>query len=220
MVIKAVLFDLDGTLADTAPDLGYALNETLKSRGKPALPLAKIRPVVSGGVRALLKLGFDIEPEHPDYEALRTALLDVYTHNFLRETKLFPGMDELLAALEQRGLKWGVVTNKPARFTLPLIAALKLNPGCVISADTTPHMKPHPEPLFEACRRLHLAPTDCIYVGDDERDVQAAHAAGMPAIVAGFGYLNGSNPVTWHADAMIATPLDLVDWIDELNNRH
>jgi phosphoglycolate phosphatase len=210
--VKAVLFDLDGTLADTAPDLGYALNRVRAARGMTPLPLSVTRPVTSLGVRGLLKAGFDMEPDHADYAALKDELLAIYTDNLCRETTLFPDMAELLAALEQRGMRWGIVTNKPERFTLPLIAALGLSQraACIISGDTTPHIKPHPAPMLEAAKRIGSAPTACIYVGDDQRDVEAGRAVGMKTVIAKFGYLNGNNPESWGADLMIEQPLDLL----------
>ncbi len=212
MTIQAVLLDLDGTLADTAPDLGYALNQVRATRKLPPLPLAVTRPVTSNGVRGLLKVGFDLTPEHADYAVLKDEFLAIYTANLCRETKLFPGMNELLTELEQRGVLWGVVTNKPQRFTEPLLDRLGMRDraACVISGDSVGQIKPHPAPLLAAAKAIGIAPPACLYFGDDQRDVIAARAAGMPVAVAKFGYLNGGNPETWGADALLDHPLDLI----------
>ena len=211
-MIQAVLFDLDGTLADTAPDLGYVLNQLRTARGLPPLPLAATRPVTSNGVRGLLKIGFDMTPEHADYAQLKDEFLALYAANLHRETRLFPGMQELLAELEQRGVKWGVVTNKPRRFTEPLLDALGIRQraACVISGDSVGQLKPHPAPLLAAAQSIGVVPASCLYFGDDRRDVIAARAAGMPVAVALFGYLDGGAPETWGADALLAHPLDLI----------
>ena len=211
-MIQAALFDLDGTLADTAPDLGYVLNRLRTARGLPPLPLAATRPVTSNGVRGLLKIGFDMTPEHADYAQLKDEFLALYAANLHRETRLFPGMPELLAGLEQRGVKWGVVTNKPQRFTEPLLDALGIRQraACVISGDSVGQLKPHPAPLLAAAQSIAVVPAACFYFGDDRRDVIAARAAGMPVAVALFGYLDGGAPETWGADALLAHPLDLI----------
>ena len=212
-MIRAVLFDLDGTLADTAPDLGYALNRQREMRGLAALPIAEIRPHASAGARGLLKLGFELEPGHPDYDAMRAEFLDFYAGHICRDTRLFDGVPELLDALERRGLRWGVVTNKPSRFTLPLLGLLGIErrAACVISGDTTPYPKPNPAPLLAASMLLSLAPEACLYVGDDRRDVEAGRAAGMGCLVAAYGYLgNGGDPAGWGADSLIHHPLDLL----------
>lgn len=209
-MIRAVLFDLDGTFADTAPDLGYAVNVMRTARGLPPVPEAKTRPVTSSGARGLLGAGFGITPEHADYPALREEFLNIYQANLCRATRLFDGMAELVAALETRGLTWGIVTNKAERFALPLIDLLGYGAraACVIGGDTTGKLKPSPEPLYAAARAIGIAPGHCVYVGDDERDVQAGRAAGMKTLAVRYGYLNGSDPATWGADAVIDTPLD------------
>jgi 2-phosphoglycolate phosphatase len=211
-VTKAVLFDLDGTLADTAPDLAYALNCMRISRDLPALPVAATRAYTSMGARGLLGVGLDVTPAHPDYEALRDEFLAIYADNLCRETRLFPGMAYLLDELERRGLLWGVVTNKAERYTHPLLELLGVHQraACVIGGDTTGKIKPDPAPLIAATERMGIASRHCIYVGDDRRDVQAGRAAGMKTIVAKFGYLHGNDPETWAADAMIDTPQDLL----------
>ena len=209
---QAVLFDLDGTFADTAPDLAYALNCMRVSRQLPLLPVATTRAYTSMGARGLLGVGLDVTPEHPDYAAMRDEFLAHYEANLCRETQLFPGMAELLDELERRGLKWGVVTNKAERYTHPLLKLLGVDhrAACVIGGNTTGKTKPDPAPLFAASERMGIAPIHCIYVGDDRRDVQAGRAAGMKTIVVKFGYLHGNDPETWEADAMIDTPGELL----------
>ena len=209
---QAVLFDLDGTLADTAPDLAYALNCMRVSRQLPLLPVATTRAYTSMGARGLLGVGLDVTPEHPDYAAMRDEFLAHYEANLCRETQLFPGMAELLNELERRGLKWGIVTNKAERYTHPLLKLLGVDhrAACVIGGDTTGKTKPDPAPLFAATNRMGIAPRHCIYVGDDRRDVQAGRAAGMKTIVVKFGYLHGNDPETWDADALIDTPGELL----------
>jgi len=221
---NAVLFDLDGTLADTAPDLAYALNETLKLNGKQPLAFEKIRPVVSHGGIALIKLGFGFGPEADNYETVRKQLLDIYLENIARETVLFPGTAELLDALEKNNLPWGVITNKPGWLTNPLMDALKLSQraACIVSGDTTSKNKPHPEPMYYACEQANLVPEDCIYVGDAERDIAAGRAAGMKTVAALFGYLlEDDDPDNWQADHFINHPLELLKLLElpELQGR-
>ncbi|MCW7536502.1 HAD-IIIA family hydrolase [Aquabacterium sp. A7-Y] len=202
---RAVLFDLDGTLADTAPDLGGALNRLRGRRGLPALPLEQLRPVASAGARGMLAVGLGLSVDDPDYPALRDEFLAEYEAALDVDSTLFDGVPALLAALAAAGIAWGVVTNKAMRFTGPVLRGLGLEAAAVVIAgDTTPHPKPHPEPLLEACRRLKIRPEDAIYVGDDLRDVQAARAAGMPVVAAAYGYL-GQEPdlAAWEADAVI-----------------
>ena len=215
MMIKAVLFDLDGTLADTAPDLGYTINRMREARGLPPLPLAATRPVTSLGARGMLGVGLDVTPGHPDYPALREEFLGIYAKNLCRETKLFAGMPELLDELERRNVLWGVVTNKAERFTHPLLELLGVHhrTACIVGGDTTGKIKPDPAPLLAASERIGIAPPHCIYLGDDRRDVEAGRAAGMQVVVARFGYLNGNDPETWGADAMIDQPLDLLGYL-------
>jgi phosphoglycolate phosphatase len=213
MAHSAVLFDLDGTLADTAPDLGYALNRQRVARGMPELPIEAVRAHASSGARGLLKAGFNLNPEDPGYEAMREEFLDFYAQNLARESDLFPGMASLLGRIEAMGLRWGVVTNKAERFTLPLLRLMGLfdRAAVVICGDTTPHAKPHPAPLLAAMERLAVPAADCIYVGDDERDVRAGQAAGMPVIVARYGYLgSGTPPEDWGADGFIDSPMELL----------
>ena len=214
---KTVLFDLDGTLADTAPDLAYALNETLKRNNKQPLPFEAIRPVVSHGGIALVKLGFNIGPEHPEFQSLRQQLLDIYIDNIANETTLFEGMDELLQQLEQRNILWGVVTNKPAWLTDPLMDALLLSQraACIVSGDTLAERKPHPAPVLYACEQTGAKPHECLYVGDAQRDIEAGNRAGLKTLAALFGYIQeNDDPALWQADAMINSPLEILDWLD------
>ena len=215
-MIKAVLFDFDGTLADTAPDLGHALNRQRTARGLPALPTEQIRSQASAGSRGLLGLGFNIKPGDNDYESMRDEFLDFYTQRLCHDTRLFPGVDELLEHLEKRNLPWGIVTNKPARFAHPLIELLGLaqRVACVICGDETTNTKPHPEPLLTASNKIAISPSHCIYLGDDIRDVQASLAAGMQPIVARYGYLgNDQPPETWGARHLIDHPKELLNYL-------
>lgn len=210
---RSVLFDLDGTLVDTAPDLVFALNQQRLARGMHELPIAAVRSQASSGARGLLKIGFGIEPGQSGYDTLRDEFLDIYEDNLARSSRLFPGISTLLEQVERCGLRWGIVTNKAERFTFPLLRALALmeRAACVICGDTTPNPKPHPAPLLAAARKLGIPARQCIYVGDDERDVQAGHAAGMPVFVARYGYLgNGTPPEQWGADGFIDAPEDLL----------
>ncbi len=212
--VRAVLFDLDGTLADTAPDLARALNLLLVEQGRSPIPPEHARPLTSSGARGMLKAGLGIEPGHADYERLKERFLALYARDLCRETRLFDGMHELLDALEAQAIAWGIVTNKAARFTLPLVRALGLaeRAACVVSGDTAPRPKPHPDPLLHAARVLALEPPCCLYVGDDLRDVQAARAAGMPVIAAGYGYLGeDGDPTVWAADAVIGHPAEVLN---------
>jgi phosphoglycolate phosphatase len=210
---KAVLFDLDGTLADTAADLAAALNQQRLVRGLEPLPLERLRPVVSHGARGMLRVGFQLTPKHADYAAMRDEFLERYVTGLCVHTRLFDGMHAVLEHLEDRAIIWGIVTNKLQRYTEPPISALQLHnrAGCVISGDTAARAKPHPDPLLLAARRIGTAPPECLYVGDDERDVQAAHAAQMPSAVALWGYLGDGNPPDkWGSRWMLKHPEDLL----------
>jgi len=211
--IAAVLFDLDGTLIDSAPDLGAAADKMRLDRGLPSLPLELYRPMAGAGARGMLGVAFGITPEHADYSVLREEFFANYECCMTERTYVFSGVPELIAELVARKMAWGVVTNKAMRFTRPLTQGMKLftTAAAVVGGDTTAHAKPHPAPLLEAARQLGLAPAQCIYVGDDERDVLAAKAAGMPSVAATYGYL-GSNAdtVLWGADAHIHSPLELL----------
>jgi len=211
-----VLFDLDGTLLDTAPDMGRALNRLLAEHGSPELDAATIRPVVSHGSLGLLKLGFDLNPDDAAFDTLRERFLTLYEADLALETVLFEGMAEVLARLEQENIPWGIVTNKPGGLTTPLLQQLDLvqRAACVVSGDTLAQRKPDPAPLFYACEQLGLNPATGFYVGDAERDIEAARRAGMPSLVAAYGYLHpNEQPETWGAEGVLQSPLDLLDWL-------
>src|SRR5450830_950172 len=208
-----VLFDLDGTLVDTAPDLGLALNLQLQRHGYPALPISAIRPYASHGSKGLLKLGFGLTPEHALFDSMRIEYLNLYDEVFLTSPILFAGMDNVLAAIEANRQAWGIVTNKPKRFTQRLIAAIGLDQrvGCVVSGDDAARPKPYPDTLNLACKNLGVAATDCIYVGDAARDIEAGKAAGMKTVVALYGYIEASDQAeTWGGDFYIHQPKDLM----------
>ena len=214
--LRAVLFDLDGTLLDTGPDLAAALNRTRASHGLVPLPYADIRPWVSHGSYALTRLGFEHAEDSPEFEATRLELLDHYHAHVADDTTPFPGMDQLLEELAAHALRWGIVTNKPGWLTEPLLARLGLDwrPGCVVSGDTLPERKPHPAPLLHAARLLDCAATSCVYVGDAERDVVAGRAAGMLTLVASYGYIGpGEDPARWAATAILDSPAALARWL-------
>ena len=213
---NAVLFDLDGTFADTAPDLAAALNHLLNLHGRPPMPLETIRPQASHGSPGLLKLGFNIEPDAPSFADLRDAFLDYYANHICVHTTLFPGMTELIDILEQRGLPWGIVTNKPHRFTLPLMQALGYaqRAACLISGDTCARAKPFPDSLLKASELLKIAPQLCLYLGDDERDAEAAQAAGMRCIIARYGYISSPEELSsWPAQGGIDLPSQLLQYL-------
>jgi 2-phosphoglycolate phosphatase len=213
---RAVLFDLDGTLADTAPDLAGALNRVRAAHQLAPLPVELMRPHASSGARGLLKIGFGLEPGNERYEPLRLQFLEFYAAHICVHTRLFDGMAELLDRLDQQRLPWGVVTNKIERFTLPLLQGLRLGEraACIVGGDTTARPKPHPDPLLHAAAALQLPPSDCLYVGDDLRDVQAARAAGMPVIAARYGYLGEGEPIeSWQADAIIGHPREVLEYL-------
>lgn len=214
--LRAMLFDLDGTLVDTAPDLGHAANGVRERLNLPPLPLADYRPVASAGARGLLGKALGITPEHEDFARHRETFLELYRANLARASCLFDGMDEVLRSMEQRGIHWGVVTNKPAWLTRPLLEALDLarRAACSVSADEVPRAKPAPDALFRACELLALSPADCVYVGDDLRDIVAGQAAGMRTIAADWGYLGEGGPIeSWNADAIARVPADLQRWL-------
>ena len=212
---QGVLFDLDGTLLDTAQDMAGALNDLRSEAGLSPLPFAVIRPHASHGSTAMVQVGFGLAPGDA-FEAMRQRFLDRYAARIALETRLFPGGEELLLALETAGLKWGVITNKPAYLTEPLMAALELTPraACIVSGDTLPQRKPHPAPLLHGAAQAGLNPAACVYVGDAERDVQAARAAGMTALVAHFGYLADTDrPDTWGAHGSVHSMADIATWL-------
>lgn len=210
--IRAVLFDLDGTLVDSAPDLAGAVDGMRVKRGLSSLPLVDYRPMAGAGARGMLGIAFGLAPDHPDFNDLREEFFVAYEGRLTQETQVFHGIPELLATLTQRGLPWGVVTNKASRFTVPLTQGMSLfrTAGAIVSGDTTPHAKPHPAPLLEAARLLGLDPACCMYVGDDERDIVAGLAAGMATVAATYGYLGQQSDVSrWGAHAVIHSPAEL-----------
>jgi phosphoglycolate phosphatase len=210
--IQAVLFDLDGTLIDSAPDLGAAVDKMRVDRGMPSLPLLHYRPMAGAGARGMIALAFGFTPEHPEYDAMKEEFFRNYEACMTKRTFAFEGVVQMIDALVAAPLPWGVVTNKSKRFAEPLTQAMPLfkTAAVVISGDTTPYAKPHPEPLFEAARRLGVEPTACVYVGDDERDIVAGHAAGMKTVAATYGYLGVQSDVQkWQAHANIQSPLEL-----------
>ncbi|MBI2994975.1 MAG: HAD-IA family hydrolase [Gammaproteobacteria bacterium] len=213
-----MLFDLDGTLADTAPDLGAALNLVLRAHGRDPLSLETVRPWASRGGAALVRLGFGIDDSQPQFASLRDEFLLRYREGIAVRTALFPGIGELLARLEAAGYRWGIVTNKIARLTVPLLdqLGLKARAACVVSGDSVARPKPHADPLLHACALLDCPATRIVYVGDELRDVQAGHGAGMATVIARYGYLQpGDLPDNWGADGIIEHPLELLDWLME-----
>ncbi|MDB5955591.1 MAG: gph [Ramlibacter sp.] len=210
--VKAVLFDLDGTLIDSAPDLGAAADKMRTDRGLPSLPLDKYRPMAGAGARGMLGVAFGITPDDADFAPLREEFFRNYEACMTQRTYVFDGVKQLIDCLVDQGLSWGVVTNKSMRFAAPLTRGMPLfaSARTVIGGDSTPHAKPHPAPLLEAARQLSVRPIDCVYVGDDLRDVQAGRAAGMATVAATYGYLGSVDVAQWGADSHIATPLALL----------
>ena len=215
-VVEAVLFDLDGTLADTAPDMARTVNEMRTRRGLAPVAAQVVRPHVSKGARGMLMAAFEMTTDHPDFPAMREEFLDIYAGNLVVDSVLFPGVASLLDHLEAEGIAWGVVTNKFERFARPLLQQMGLaaRAGVIVGGDTCAKPKPFPEPLLFAAQKLGVKPSDALYVGDDERDVQAARAAGMPVLVAGYGYLgDGPQPQAWGADGIVESAEGIGAWI-------
>ena len=210
-----MLFDFDGTLADTAPDLGAALNRLRAQEGLAPLDVGQVSPFASMGARGMLRVGFGLTPQDERYAALREAFLREYEAHLCVGTRLFPGMRELVGALERRGTPWGIVTNKARRFAERITAFLGLTPDCIVGGDDTPHFKPHPASLLLAAERLRIAPEASFYLGDDLRDIQAARAANMKPVAVEWGYISPDNgaPGAWNADLVIATPVELLEHI-------
>ena len=211
--VKAVLFDLDGTLIDSAPDLGAAADKMRTDRGMPSLPLDTYRPMAGAGARGMLGIAFGMTPDHPDFPAMREEFFKNYESCMTQRTYVFEGVAQLIQQLVERDVAWGVVTNKSMRFTAPLTKGMPLfaSAKAVVGGDSTPHPKPHPAPLLEAARQVGVNPDECLYVGDDLRDVQAGKAAGMPTVAALYGYLGSQGDVaSWGADERIETPLALL----------
>jgi phosphoglycolate phosphatase len=220
--IQAVLFDLDGTLVDSAPDLGAAADKMRVARGLPSLPLSEYRPMAGAGARGMLGVAFGMTPEHADFPVMREEFFQNYEQCMTQRTHVFDGVAELVSQLQQAGLLWGVVTNKASRFTDPFTQSLPLfaSASAVVSGDTTPHAKPHPAPLLEAARRIGIAPRHCVYVGDDERDIVAGKAAGMATVAATYGYLGSQADVLrWKADATVDAPLQVLLLLADLKTR-
>lgn len=214
---QLVLFDLDGTLIDSAPDLAAAANAMRAERGLEALPLADLRPMVGAGARGMVGLALGVAPGDPDYDAFRHEFLERYQSALLVDTAVFSGVAAVLERLESAGRAWGIVTNKAERFTRPVVEGLGLHTRArvVVCGDSTPHSKPHPAPLLEAARRAGSAPVDCVYIGDDHRDVLAGRAAGMATLAAAWGYLGQGEPIdAWGADAILQAPGALLNWLD------
>lgn len=212
-----LLFDLDGTLVDSAPDLAGAANDLRTSHGLPALPAAQLRPLVGTGARGMVGAAFGVGPESPEFPTLRDAFLRRYSERLLQQTTLFPAVPALLQGLQAAGLRWGIVTNKAMRYAEPIVQGLGLGDSAsvLIAGDTTPHAKPHPAPLLEAARRLAVDPGDCVYVGDDHRDIVAGRAAGMHTLAAAWGYLGVGEPLhAWGADAVMTSPDQLLNWLE------
>lgn len=219
--IQTVLFDLDGTFADTAPDLAHALNQTLTLHKRATLELEQIRPVVSHGGKALIQLGFGIEDTHPEFEPLRQQLLDFYVKDIALHTQLFDGINTLLEDLYQQNINWGIVTNKPGWLTDPLMNSLGLvHMACsIVSGDTLAQRKPHPAPLLHAAKQCGVNPGACLYIGDAERDIVAGKQAGMRTLVASYGYIQATdNPVDWNADGYVEHADEIFRWIMSINN--
>lgn len=214
--IKAVLFDLDGTLIDSAPDLAAAADKMRTDRGLKSLPFEQYRLMAGAGARGMLGVAFEMTPEHPNFIAWREEFFYNYEMCLTQRTKAFTGIEELLCSLKLRGLPWGIVTNKSARFTDALVRQMPVlkDAAVVICGDTTAHAKPHPAPMFEAARRLKMAAQNCIYVGDDKRDIEAGQAAGMTSLAATWGYMGSHDVSTWHADAALREPDGVLEWLD------
>jgi 2-phosphoglycolate phosphatase len=211
--VRAVLFDLDGTLIDSAPELGAAANKMRTDRGLAALRLERYRPLAGAGARGMLSEAFGMAPSHPDYEVMREEFFVNYESLMMEGSIVFAGVADLIQRIEERKLAWGVVTNKSSRFTEPLTRSMPLfhSAGAIVSGDTTPHSKPHPAPLLEAARRMGVDPQHCVYVGDDERDIVAGLAAGMGTVAALYGYLGLCTDATaWGAHAAINSPSELL----------
>ena len=214
---SAVLFDLDGTLIDSAPDLAGAANDLRASHGLSAMPYAKLRPMVGSGARGMVGAAFDVTPEDNRFAELRDAFLARYAQRLLQQTVVFAAMAPVLDSLDAAGVRWGIVTNKATRFAQPVINGLGLaqRAAVFIAGDTTPYAKPHPAPLLEAARRLVLPPAACVYVGDDLRDVEAGRAAGMATLAAAWGYLGQGEAIAdWGADSILSSPAQLLHWLE------
>ncbi len=217
--VDAVLFDLDGTLLDTAPDFATTLNSLLNEKGLPSLPFKEIRETVSHGARALVNLGFGLEPSHPDFAHLHQRLLELYYDNLTAATQPFPGVEELLLFLDRKNIPWGIVTNKPVRYTEPLMQVMNFSPTytTLVCPEHVTNTKPHPEPLLLACEQIGNEPKNTIYIGDHQRDIAAGQAAGMLTIAASYGYLAEQEDISaWGADYVVTTTLEIIPIIEQL----
>jgi phosphoglycolate phosphatase len=214
--IETVFFDLDGTLADTAPDLATALNRVLVEQNRSPLPIDEIRPTVSHGGNAMICHAFGIEEKDPLFVSLRERFLTIYHDGLANATRLFPGMEDVLDSIEADGFSWGVITNKSAWLTEPLMEELELNlrAGCIVSGDSTEQRKPHPAPMLHACELVGCNPSHTLYIGDAQRDIEAGQRAGMHTLVAMYGYIAmDEDPASWGADGFINNPVEIIDWI-------
>lgn len=215
-MIKSVLFDLDGTLLDTAPDIGNALNQVLIAHNQPALELSLIRPYVGYGVGAMLKFAFNIDEDHPRYTSLTEDVLHAYQDHLTKTTRLFSGMEKVLSHLEENNIIWGIVTNKPSRFTYDLLKSLELDKrsACIVCGDSLSRRKPHPDQILHACDLIKCSPAETLYVGDTCTDVIASKAAGTRSLVALYGYIKAEeDPHTWEADGYVSQPIDIIEWM-------
>jgi 2-phosphoglycolate phosphatase len=215
--IHAVLFDLDGTLLDTAPDLALAINLLLNEYNYPPMPFSKVRPLAGHGGKGIVKAGFKIDEQHPNFIEYWEKFLSLYAEHICDQTHLFPGMEQALIYITKHHLPWGIVTNKVHALTENLLTQLNLanKPACVVSGDTLPQQKPHPAPLLHACKLLSVQPKYCVYIGDAERDIQAGKSAGMHTLIAKWGYIADADPFEmWHADAVLEKPEEIIGWLD------
>jgi len=215
--LRAILFDLDGTFLDTAPDLAGAINRMRAAREMPALPLETLAPFASQGARGLVGTGFGLSPDHPDYAPLRDEFFALYAQHLCEQTRPFEGIEQLVTLLADHGVQWGIVTNKSARFTTPLVERMPLLQGArvVVSGDTASQPKPHPAPFLHAALVLGIAPQHCLAVGDDERDIISGRSAGMRTAAAAWGYCGGGDPAQWGADLVFEHPHELARFLTE-----
>ena len=221
-MITTVFFDLDGTFADTAPDLAASLNQLLTEHGQPTLPLEIIRPTVSLGGNAMIQLAFTIDESAEEFSELRQRFLEIYNQRMHSSTKLFPGMGKVLQTLESEHILWGIITNKPGWLTEPLMQKLDMEKraACIISGDTTNHRKPHPAPMHHACEITNSEPAHTLYVGDAQRDIDAGRAAGMHTLIAKYGYISADeDPGQWQADGMVTHPNEIITWIKNFSEQ-
>lgn len=218
--MKAILFDLDGTFLDTAPDLARALNQLLTQHHRPNLSLENIRPYVSLGTSSMVEMGFAMKRSDPRFEGLRQELIVLYANTIAGDTHIFPGIEEVLLVLESKQIPWGIVTNKPMHLTEQLFKALALpyKTSCIICGDTLDQCKPHPAPVLYACQQLGVQPTETLFIGDALQDIQAGKAAGTRTLLAQYGYLHTKDAAhTWGADGIIAHPLEILTWLNAVS---